>query len=91
MPFALNAIRLWETGVASAEDIDQACQLGLGHPLGPLATSDLVGLDVLLDVAESMQREIGDPSLAPPTVLRRLVSAGHLGRKTGRGIYEHGG
>ena len=91
VPFCLSALRLWESGVASAEDIDQACQLGLGHSLGPLATADLVGLDVLLDVAESMQREIGDPTLAPPTILRRLVSAGRLGRKTGRGIYEHGG
>ena len=91
VPFCLSALRLWESGVATAEDIDQACQLGVGHALGPLATSDLVGLDVLLDVAESMQREIGDPSLAPPTILRRLVSAGRLGRKTGRGIYEYGG
>ena len=91
VPFCLSALRLWESGVATAEDIDQACQLGVGHAMGPLATSDLVGLDVLLDVAESMQREIGDPSLAPPTILRRLVSAGRLGRKTGRGIYEYGG
>ncbi|MCY4619206.1 MAG: 3-hydroxyacyl-CoA dehydrogenase family protein [Chloroflexi bacterium] len=90
VPFCLSALRLWESGVAAAEDIDQACQLGLGHSMGPLATADLVGLDVLLDVAESMQREIGDPTLAPPTILRRLVSAGRLGRKTGRGIYEHG-
>ena len=90
VPFCLSALRLWESGVATAEDIDQACQLGLGHAMGPLATADLVGLDVLLDVAESMQREIGDPTLAPPTILRRLVSAGRLGRKTGRGIYEHG-
>ena len=91
VPFCLSALRLWESGVATAEDIDSACQLGLGHSMGPLATADLVGLDVLLDVAESMQREIGDPNLAPPTILRRLVSAGRLGRKTGRGIYEHGG
>ena len=91
VPLCLGALRLWESGVATAEDIDQACQLGVGHAMGPLATSDLVGLDVLLDVAESMQREIGDPSLAPPTILRRLVSAGRLGRKTGRGIYEYGG
>ena len=91
VPFCLSALRLWESGVATAEDIDSACQLGLGHSMGPLATADLVGLDVLLDVAESMQREIGDPNLAPPTILRRLVSAGRLGRKTGRGIYEHDG
>ncbi len=90
VPFCLSALRLWESGVATAEDIDRACQLGLGHSMGPLATADLVGLDVLLDVAESMQREIGEPTLSPPTILRRLVSAGRLGRKTGRGIYEHG-
>lgn len=90
VPFCLEALRMWESGVATAEDIDRACQLGLGHSMGPLATADLVGLDVLLDVAESMQREIGDPNLTPPTILRRLVSAGWLGRKTGRGIYEHG-
>ena len=90
VPFCLSALRLWESGVASAEDIDRACQLGLGHSMGPLATADLVGLDVLLDVAESMQREIGDPNLTPPTILRRLVSAGRLGRKTGHGVYEHG-
>ncbi len=91
VPFCLSALRLWESGVATAEDIDRACQLGLGHSMGPLATADLVGLDVLLDVAESMQREIGDPNLSPPTILRRLVSAGRLGRKTGRGIFEHAG
>ena len=91
VPFCLEALRLWESGVATAEDIDRACQLGLGHSMGPLATADLVGLDVLLDVAESMQREIGDPNLSPPTILRRLVSAGRLGRKTGRGIFEHAG
>ncbi|MCY3921013.1 MAG: 3-hydroxyacyl-CoA dehydrogenase family protein [Chloroflexota bacterium] len=91
VPFCLEALRMWESGVATAEDIDRACQLGLGHSMGPLATADLVGLDVLLDVAESMQREIGDPNLTPPTILRRLVSAGRLGRKTGRGIFEHGG
>ncbi len=91
VPFCLSALRLWESGVATAEDIDSACQLGLGHSMGPLATADLVGLDVLLDVAESMQREIGDPNLTPPTILRRLVSAGRLGRKSGHGIYEHGG
>ena len=89
VPFCLSALRLWESGVATAEDIDRACQLGLGHSMGPLATADLVGLDVLLDVAESMQREIGDPNLTPPTILRRLVSAGRLGRKSGRGVYQH--
>ena len=89
VPFAMNAMRLWESGVASAEDIDQGCKLGVGHSMGPLATSDLVGLDVMLHVAESMFAELRAPAVAPPTILRRLVSAGHLGRKTGRGIFDY--
>ncbi len=89
VPLALDAIRLVEAGVATAEDIDSACKLGLGHSQGPLGTCDLVGLDVLLDVSESMFDELRDPRVAPPTLLRRLVSAGHLGRKTGRGFYDY--
>lgn len=90
VPMALDALRMWEAGVASAEDIDAGCRLGLGHSMGPLATSDLVGLDVMLDVAESMFDELRDPRVAPPTILRRLVSAGRLGRKTGRGVFDYG-
>ena len=89
VPMALDALRMWESGVASAEDIDEGCRLGLGYNMGPLATSDLVGLDVLLDVAESMFEELRDPHVAPPTILRRLVAAGHLGRKSGRGVFEY--
>ena len=90
VPFALDAIRLMESGVATPEDIDEACRLGLGHSMGPLTTSDLVGLDVLLDVADSMWAETGDARVAAPALLRRLVSAGRFGRKSGRGIYEYG-
>lgn len=89
VPFALDAIRLLESGVASAEDIDQACQLGVAHKLGPLATADLSGLDVLLHVADAMREETGDARWNAPTLLRRLVSAGRLGRKTGRGIFDY--
>ena len=80
---------MWESGVASAEDIDRGCQLGLGHNMGPLATSDLVGLDVLLDVSESMFDELRDPHVAAPTILRRLVAAGRLGRKSGQGVFDY--
>lgn len=89
VPFALDAIRLLESGVASAEDIDRACQLGVSHKMGPLATCDLSGLDVLLDVADAMRAETGDARWNAPTLLRRLVSAGRLGRKTGRGIFDY--
>ena len=90
VPFALDAIRLMESGTATPEDIDEACRLGLGHTMGPLTTSDLIGLDVLLDIADSMWVETGDARVAAPALLRRLVSAGRLGRKSGRGIYEYG-
>ena len=89
VPFALDAFRLLEAGVATAEDIDTACRLGLSHAMGPLATSDLVGLDVLLDVAAAMYQELRDPGLAAPTILRRYVEAGWLGRKSGRGVYRY--
>ena len=89
VPFVLDAIRVLESGAAGADEIDRGCQLGLSHKLGPLATADLSGLDVLLDVADAMRAETGDPRWNAPTLLRRLVSAGHLGRKTGRGIYDY--
>ena len=83
----LEAIRMLEEGVASAADIDAAMELGYRHPLGPLRTTDLVGLDVRLGIAEELRAELGD-RFAPPELLRRLVADGHLGRKTGRGFYE---
>jgi 3-hydroxybutyryl-CoA dehydrogenase len=83
----LEAIRMLEEGVASAADIDAAMELGYRHPIGPLRTTDLVGLDVRLGIAEELHAQLGD-RFAPPPLLRRLVDEGHLGRKTGRGFYE---
>lgn len=82
----MEAIRMLESGVASAEDIDKAMELGYRHPMGPLKLTDLVGLDVRLAIAEHLTREIG-PQFTPPPLLRRLVRAGRLGKKTGQGFY----
>jgi len=84
---ALEAMRMLEEGVASVEDIDTAMTLGYRHPVGPLRTTDLVGLDVRLAIAEHLAREVG-PRFEPPQVLRDTVAAGELGRKTGRGFYD---
>jgi 3-hydroxybutyryl-CoA dehydrogenase len=83
---ALEAMRMLEEGVASAADIDTAMTLGYRHPMGPLRTTDVVGLDVRLAIAEHLARELGD-RFEPPRILRDLVAAGHLGRKTGQGFY----
>ncbi len=83
----LEAMRMLEAGVASAADIDRAMELGYRHPMGPLRLTDLVGLDVRLSIAEYLHREIGE-QFRPPAILRKLVRAGHLGKKTGRGFYE---
>ena len=83
----LEAIRMLEEGVASAADIDAAMELGYRHPVGPLKTTDLVGLDVRLGIAEELHARLGE-RFAPPELLRRMVADGHLGRKTGRGFYE---
>ncbi len=83
----LEAIRMLEEGVASAHDIDTAMELGYRHPMGPLRTTDIVGLDVRLGIAEELERAFG-ARFTPPALLRDLVAQGHLGRKTGRGFYE---
>ncbi len=83
----MEAIRMVESQVASAADIDRAMELGYRHPMGPLKLTDLVGLDVRLAIAEHLTREIG-PQFTPPPLLRRLVRAGYLGKKTGRGFYR---
>lgn len=83
----LEAIRMLEEGVASAHDIDTAMELGYRHPMGPLRTTDVVGLDVRLGIAEELERAFG-ARFTPPALLRELVAQGHLGRKTGRGFYE---
>ncbi len=84
---ALEAMRMLDEGVATAADIDTAMTLGYRHPVGPLRTTDIVGLDVRLAIAEHLERELG-PRFAPPQVLRDKVAAGQLGRKTGQGFYE---
>ncbi|MDO2935352.1 3-hydroxyacyl-CoA dehydrogenase family protein [Paeniglutamicibacter sulfureus] len=84
---ALEAMRMVEEGVASAEDIDNAMVLGYKHPTGPLKTTDIVGLDVRLGIAEYLHETLGD-RFAPPQILRDLVEQGHLGRKTGKGFYD---
>jgi 3-hydroxybutyryl-CoA dehydrogenase len=84
----LEAMRMFEQGVASAHDIDTAMELGYNHPMGPLKLTDLVGLDVRLNIAEYLHRELGSESFRPPEVLRRLVSEGKLGKKTGEGFYD---
>ena len=83
----LEAIRMLEEGVATAADIDTAMELGYRHPTGPLRTTDIVGLDVRLGIAEELEAAFG-PRFSPPDLLRRLVAEGHLGRKVGRGFYE---
>jgi 3-hydroxybutyryl-CoA dehydrogenase len=89
IPYLLNAIRAVGNSVASVEDIDQAMQLGTNQPMGPLELSDLVGLDTMLNIATQMFGEFKDPVYAAPPLLRRMVLAGHLGRKTGKGFYSY--
>ena len=84
----LEAMRMVEQEVASAQDIDRAMELGYGHPMGPLKVTDLVGLDVRLAIAEYLHRELGGEHYAPPDILRAKVRAGELGKKTGKGFYE---
>jgi len=89
-PYLCAAIRLYDEGFASREDIDTAMTLGMNHPMGPLKLADFVGLDTVLQIAEVLHAEFRDPMFAPPPRLRRMVSAGQLGRKSGRGFYEYG-
>jgi 3-hydroxybutyryl-CoA dehydrogenase len=80
---------MYESGFASKEDIDQGMKLGAAHPMGPLALSDLIGLDTLLAVSGSLYEEFRDPSSVAPALLNRMVEAGLLGRKSGRGFYDY--
>jgi 3-hydroxybutyryl-CoA dehydrogenase len=87
--FVVEAVRLYESGVASAEDIDTACRLGFGHAMGPLATTDLTGVDILRHATSIIYAETGDPKFFPPETLTRMIAAGHLGRKSGQGFYTY--
>ena len=89
IPYQLDAIRMLEAGVATKEDIDTGITLGLGYPMGPLTLMDLVGVDVIYHCANAMYEDTKDPKLASPTLLKKMVTAGWLGRKTGKGFYEY--
>jgi 3-hydroxybutyryl-CoA dehydrogenase len=89
IPFLNDAARLYDEGFATREDIDTAVSLGLGHPMGPLALADLIGIDTCVSVARILFEEFGDARYAPPPVMKRMAAAGHLGRKSGRGFYEY--
>ncbi|MFJ8939288.1 3-hydroxyacyl-CoA dehydrogenase family protein [Streptomyces sp. NPDC102365] len=85
----VEAAKLYESGVATAEDIDLACKLGFGHAMGPLATADLTGVDILLHAASNIYTESQDEKFAPPELMRRMVDAGDIGRKSGQGFYTY--
>jgi 3-hydroxybutyryl-CoA dehydrogenase len=89
IPSLLHAIEASERGVAGREDIDTAIKLGLNHPMGPFALLDFIGLDTVLFIADAVYAETKDPRFIAPPLLRRMVSAGHLGRKSGVGFYEY--
>ncbi|MEU8582844.1 3-hydroxybutyryl-CoA dehydrogenase [Streptomyces abikoensis] len=89
VPYLLSAIRMAESGFAGAHDIDTGMELGCAHPMGPLALADLIGLDTVLSIAESLYEEFREPLYAAPPLLRRMVEAGLLGRKTGRGFHSY--
>ncbi|MFI0814352.1 3-hydroxyacyl-CoA dehydrogenase family protein [Streptomyces sp. NPDC021098] len=85
----VEAAKLYESGVATAEDIDIACKLGFGHAMGPLATADLTGVDILLHATDNIYTESQDEKFAPPEIMRRMVDAGDIGRKSGGGFYRY--
>ena len=89
IPYLLSAIRMFESGIASREDIDNGMELGCAHPMGPLKLSDLIGLDTVASVAFSMYEEYKEPLYAAPPLLQRMVDAGRLGRKSGSGFYTY--
>jgi 3-hydroxybutyryl-CoA dehydrogenase len=89
VPYLMAAVRMYEEGFASREDIDEGMRLGCGHPMGPLALCDLIGLDVLYSVCDSLYEEFKRDEYAPPPLMKRMVVSGHLGRKTGRGFYDY--
>ena len=84
-----EALHAYTEGIASATDIDKSMRLGMNHPMGPLELADFIGLDTILNIMDNLHKEYGDPKYRPPLLLRQMVRAGHLGRKTGRGIYDY--
>jgi 3-hydroxybutyryl-CoA dehydrogenase len=90
VPYLMAAVRMYADGFASREDIDQGMVLGCGHPMGPLTLCDFIGLDVIHAISESLYEEFRSPDYAPPPLVKRMVAAGRLGRKTGRGFYDYG-
>jgi 3-hydroxybutyryl-CoA dehydrogenase len=88
-PYLNDAVRMLEEGYASEEDIDQAMKLGCAHPMGPLALIDIVGLDVTLEILNSLHAEFREPGYAPAPLLQQMVKAGYLGRKTSRGFFTY--
>jgi 3-hydroxybutyryl-CoA dehydrogenase len=91
IPYLMAAVRMYEEGFASREDIDTGMKLGAAHPMGPLTLCDFIGLDVLYAVCDSLYEEFKRPEYAPPPLLKRMVVSGHHGRKSGRGFYEYSG
>lgn len=89
--FSMEAVRLVESGVISAQDLDTACRLAFGHPMGPLETGDMVGLDIMANASNNVYKDTANEAWAVPELLARMVAAGDLGRKTGKGFYEHSG
>lgn len=89
IPFLNSAVQMLDDGVATKEDIDTGVQLGLGHPMGPLTLLDLIGLDTAVHASEVLYDEFKDPLYSPPTLLKRMVAAGYLGRKSGKGFYDY--
>jgi 3-hydroxybutyryl-CoA dehydrogenase len=89
LPYMVEAFEMYEQGVASREDIDTGVKLGLNHPMGPLTLADMVGLDTLLFIMDAIYAETRNPKFVAPVLLRKMVTAGHLGRKTGKGFYDY--
>jgi len=90
VPYLMAAVRMYEEGFATAEDIDEGMKLGCGHPMGPLTLADFIGLDVLYSVCDSLYEEFKQTEYAPPPLLKRMVASGRIGRKANRGFYEYG-
>jgi 3-hydroxybutyryl-CoA dehydrogenase len=90
VPYLLHAVRMLDTGFATAQEIDDGMRYGCAHPMGPLALCDLIGLDTIKAVADVLYDEWNEAHYAPPPLLKRMVAAGLLGRKTGKGFYDYG-